>query len=113
MVGGRLAARQGSWIHLEDEVGACFLIARPDARGAFNLTAPQPVTNRQFARTLGKVMHRPSIVPAPALAMRLALGEMADVLLTGQRAVPEHLAEMGFAFKFVELEDALRDVLGG
>ncbi len=102
------------WIHLEDEVRAIrFLIERPDARGAFNLAAPQPVTNRQFARTLGKVMRRPSIVPAPAFAMRLALGETASVLLTGQRAIPARLAEMGFAFKFVELEDALRDVLKG
>jgi uncharacterized protein len=116
MAGGPLGnGRQAlPWIHLEDEVRAIrFLIGRPDARGPFNLAAPQPVTHRQFARTLGKLMRRPSILPTPAFALRLVLGEMASVLLTGQRAVPARLAEMGFAFKFVELEDALRDVLEG
>jgi hypothetical protein len=116
MVGGPLGSgRQGiPWIHLEDHVRAIrFLIDRPDAHGAFNLAAPQPCTNRQFARTLGQVMHRPSIVPVPGFAMRLMLGEMAGLILTGQRAIPARLAEMGFAFKFADLEQALRDVLRG
>jgi len=116
MIGGALGSgRQGlPWIHLDDHVRAMrFLIERQDARGPFNLAAPQPVTNRQFARTLGKVMRRPAIVPVPGFAIRLALGEMAGMVLTGQRAVPTRLAAMGFAFRFAELEDALRDVLRG
>ncbi len=114
MMGGPLGSgRQGvPWIHLDDHMRAIrFLIDRPDARGPFNLAAPQPCTYRQFARTLGKVMRRPSIVQVPGFAMRLVLGEMAGLILTGQRAIPARLAEMGFAFKFAELEDALRDVL--
>jgi hypothetical protein len=116
MMGGPLGSgRQGvPWIHLDDHIRAIrFLIDRPDARGPFNLAAPQPCTYRQFARTLGKVMRRPSIVRVPGFALRLVLGEMAGLILTGQRAIPARLAEMGFAFKFAELEDALRDVLRG
>lgn len=101
------------WIHLADEVGAIrFLLDHPTASGPFNLTAPGPVTNREFARTLGKVLHRPAILPAPAFALRLALGEMADLLLTGQRAVPERLEEMGYSFRFPTLEAALEELLG-
>jgi len=116
MLGGPLGSgRQGiPWIHLDDHVRAIrFLIDRPDAHGPFNLAAPQPCTNGQFAHTLGKVMHRPSIIPVPGFAMRLVGGEMAGLVLTGQRAIPARLAEMGFAFKFAELEHALRDVLRG
>ena len=114
VMGGPLGSgRQGvPWIHLDDHIRAVrFLIDRPDARGPFNLSAPQPCTYGEFARTLGMVMRRPSIVQVPAFAMRLVLGEMAGLILTGQRAIPARLAEMGFAFKFPELEAALRDVL--
>ncbi len=114
MMGGPLGSgRQGvPWIHLDDHIRAVrFLIDRPDARGPFNISAPQPCTYREFARTLGKVIRRPSIVQVPGFAMRLVLGEMAGLILTGQRAIPARLAKMGFAFKFVELEIALRDVL--
>jgi uncharacterized protein (TIGR01777 family) len=99
------------WIHLADEVGAIrFLLERDDARGPFNLTAPQPLTNRDFGRALGKALHRPSLAPAPGFALRLVLGEMADMLLNGQRAVPQRLLEMGYVFRFPEALQALRNL---
>jgi uncharacterized protein (TIGR01777 family) len=99
------------WIHLADEVGAIrFLLERDDAGGPFNLTAPQPLTNRDFSRALGKALHRPSLAPAPGFVLRLVLGEMADMLLNGQRAVPQRLLEMGFAFRFPEALPALRNL---
>jgi len=101
-----------SWIHLKDEARAIrFLIEDPSASGPFNLVAPQSVTNAQFARTLGRVMGRPSWLPLPGLAMRAAFGEVAELLLTGQRGVPRRLVDLGFQFRFPELESALRDVL--
>jgi hypothetical protein len=99
------------WIHLDDEVGAIrFLLGRPHARGAFNLVAPQPVRNRELAKVLGRVLRRPSLLPAPGFALRLLFGEMSMVLLEGQRAVPARLSEAGFAFRFPDLEGALRDL---
>lgn len=100
------------WIHIADEVGAIrFLLEREDARGPFNLTAPRPLTNRDFSRAVGKALHRPSLMPAPGLALRLVLGEMADMLLYGQRAVPHRLLEHGYAFRYPEALGALRDLL--
>ncbi len=100
------------WIHLADEVAAIrFLLEDEGARGPFNLTAPQPLTNREFSRVLGRVLKRPSFLPAPAFALRLALGEMADLVLKGQRAVPKRLGELGFTFRFPDAESALRDLL--
>ena len=100
------------WIHLSDEVAAIrFLIANPDASGPFNLSAPNPLTNAQFGQALGKVLHRPAVLPAPSFAMRLAFGEMATVLLEGQRAVPQHLEQLGFTFEFSEIEQALQITL--
>jgi len=100
------------WIHLDDEVAALrFLIDEPRAAGAFNLTAPEPATNRAFAGTLGRVLRRPSLLPTPAFALRLALGEMATLLLDGQRAVPSRLLKLGFTFRFATAEAALRDLL--
>jgi uncharacterized protein (TIGR01777 family) len=100
------------WIHLDDWVSlVVWLIESPDARGAFNGTAPTPVTNREFARALGRALRRPAIVPAPAFAMRILLGEFAESLLTGQRAVPARAMEQGFTFRFSHLDDALTDLL--
>lgn len=100
------------WIHIADEVRAIrFLMENPDARGAYNLVAPNPVSNAQLARTLGRVLGRPAWLPVPAVALRLLLGEMSSVLLTGQRAVPRRLLEAGFGFHFPNLEDALADLL--
>ena len=101
------------WIHLDDEVAALrFLIETPNASGPFNLSAPSPVTNREFSRALGKVLGRPAFMPAPAFALRLALGEMATLVLDGQRAVPTRLLEAGFEFEHLTPEAALRDLYG-
>lgn len=100
------------WIHIADEVRAIrFLVENPDACGAYNLVAPNPVSNAQLARALGRVLGRPAWLPVPAVALRLLLGEMSSVLLTGQRAVPRRLLEAGFVFRFSNLEDALADLL--
>jgi len=100
------------WIHEMDEVGAIrFLIEREDADGPFNLTAPAPLPNRDFSRALGEALHRPSFAPAPGFALRLLLGEMADALLHGQRAVPRKLLDLGYVFRYPEALAALRGLL--
>ena len=100
------------WIHMDDEVAAIrFLVENGDASGPFNLTAPNPLTNADFSKVLGKVLGRPASLPAPAFAMRMAFGEMSTVLLDGQRAVPQRLLDLGFTFSFPEAEAALRDLL--
>jgi uncharacterized protein (TIGR01777 family) len=112
-LGGRLGdGRQWlPWIHIGDEVGAIrFLLETEQARGAFNLTAPEPVTNGKFTRHLANVLGRPVMLPAPAFALRLALGEMATILLDGQRAVPKRLQELGYEFRFESVPEALADL---
>jgi uncharacterized protein len=100
------------WIHMADEVGAIlFLLAAEAASGPFNLCAPRPVRSRDFARALGKQLHRPSILPVPAPALRLALGELAAALLGGQRANPRRLLAAGYRFRFPDLPEALADLL--
>ncbi len=100
------------WIHIADKVAAMrFLLAQPQARGAFNLTAPTALTNAEFSKALGNVMGRPSWLPVPAFAMRLVFGEMADVLLKGQRAIPQRLQEVGFVFRYPDAESALRNLI--
>ena len=114
--GGPLGSGQQwvPWIHLADEVAAIrFLIESPQARGPFNLTAPGAVTNAEMGRTVGRILGRPSWVPAPAFALRTLLGEVADLVLSGQRAEPSRLLEAGFRFRFPDLETALKDLLGG
>ncbi len=114
-VGGPLGdGRQGwSWIHRADWVEAVrFLMERPDAQGPYNLTAPQPVSNAEFSRTLGRVLGRPAWLPVPAFALRLVFGEGADFLLTGQFVLPRRLLEAGFTFRYPDLESALRAILG-
>jgi uncharacterized protein (TIGR01777 family) len=102
-----------SWIHLSDVVGAAaFLLTRDDLSGAFNFTAPQPATMDEFAKTLGRVLLRPAIIRAPAFAVRLMLGEMAEFVLQGSRVLPKRLLEAGYGFRFPTLEAALRDLLG-
>ena len=115
-LGGPLGpGRQGmSWIALEDVVAAVgFLLAADSVAGPVNLTAPGAVTNREFAAALGRVLHRPACLPAPAFALRLLLGrEMADeLLLSGARVVPARLLAAGFRFACPDLEPALRRVL--
>lgn len=101
------------WIHSADHIGAIhFLIENENVRGPFNLAAPHPVTNAEMARALGKVLHRPAFVPTPGFAMKLALGEMAELLLLGgQRVVPQGLLQAGYPFQFRDVEPALRDLL--
>ena len=102
-----------SWISLQDEARALrFLIETEEARGAFNLTAPNPVTNGELAKLIGKVMGRPSIIPVPGFALRLAFGEVAEVVLQGQRAIPQRLLDLGFEFDFPTAEASLQDMLG-
>lgn len=102
-----------SWIHIQDLVSAFrFLLARDDAQGVFNVAAPQPLTNAEFGRTVSQVMHRPFWLPAPALALQIALGEMSKLVLEGQRISPQRLEEMGFAFQFDTLRKALDDLIG-
>ena len=101
-----------SWIHIDDEIKALiFLLENEKATGAFNLTSPNPVTNRYFGKALGKAMQRPSYMPVPGFAMRLLVGEVATVVLDGQRAVPEKLLELGFSFDFPKVEPALLDIV--
>lgn len=99
------------WIHIADEVGAIrFLIENPDASGPFNLVAPDVMTNAEVSRIIGQVLRRPSWFPLPAFAMRLLFGEVATLLLEGQRALPKRLQEFGYRFRFPTLEGALRDL---
>jgi uncharacterized protein (TIGR01777 family) len=112
--GGRLGSgrQYWPWIHLHDEIAAIgFLLTNEKASGPFNLTAPNPVTAAEFSRVLGRVMNRPSLLPAPAFALRLVLGEIATLVLDGQRAVPKKLLDLGFKFRFAELFYALRDLV--
>lgn len=114
MIGGPIGdGRQWfPWIHIDDEVGALrFLLETEAARGFFNLSAPHPVTNRELTRSLAKALSRPGFLPAPGFALRIALGEMANSLLEGQRAVPSCLLKLGYTFRWPELEPALRNLL--
>lgn len=100
------------WIHLADEVIAIrFLLTHPTAAGPFNLCAPQPLTNAQFSRAIGQTLHRPAWLPVPAPALKLLFGEMAAVLLTGQRALPVKLLDLGFEFKYSSAPAALKNLL--
>jgi uncharacterized protein (TIGR01777 family) len=101
------------WIHLDDVVGAMlFCAGRPEAVGPVNLTAPEPVTNAELSRVLGRVLRRPVFLPVPGLAVKALYGEMAEIVITGQRAVPACLEQLGYGFRHPDLEPALRDVLG-
>ncbi|MBZ0111597.1 MAG: DUF1731 domain-containing protein, partial [Thermoanaerobaculia bacterium] len=100
------------WIHLDDEVRALrFLIERPHASGPFNLTSPQPVSNRGFSEILGASLHRPSWLRVPAWVLRLAVGEMSSLVLEGQRAFPQRLLGEGFEFRFSDLQTTLDAIL--
>lgn len=102
-----------SWIHLADEVGLlAWALGEERASGPLNVTAPAPVRNRELARALGRALHRPSLLPAPALAVRAVVGEMAEVVVTGQRVLPRKALELGYRFRFPEVEGALGDILG-
>ncbi len=101
-----------SWVHMEDLVRAfTFLLEQKNLSGAINLCAPHPVRNKQLAQAIGKTLHRPSFMPAPAFFIELILGEFGSVLLKGQRVVPRRLLDAGFKFVYPEIEGALRSIL--
>ncbi|HTW66578.1 MAG TPA: TIGR01777 family oxidoreductase [Bryobacteraceae bacterium] len=112
--GGRLASgRQWmSWIHIDDAVSLIlFAIENAALRGPVNATAPNPVTNADFTRTLARTLHRPAIFPAPAFALKLALGEMSQVLLDSQRVLPAAAQAAGFKFRYPGLTAAFGSLL--
>jgi uncharacterized protein (TIGR01777 family) len=115
--GGRLGSGKQwmSWVAEEDVVEIVrSVIADERMRGPVNVAAPGPVQNAEFTRVLAKVLHRPSIFPAPAFALRIALGEMADeLLLASQRVIPEKLRAAGYRFRYENLKPALQDLVGG
>jgi uncharacterized protein (TIGR01777 family) len=113
-VGGRLGSgRQWmSWIHIDDEINLIEYAIRNDAvRGAVNAVSPSPVTNAEFTRELAAAVHRPAILPVPKLALRLLLGEMADVVLASQRVIPQAAQSAGFRFMYPKLGPALANLL--
>ena len=113
-LGGKLGSGEQymPWVHRQDVVEALlWMLNTETASGAYNVVSPSPVTNATFTKTLGSVLHRPTILPAPAMALKLALGEMSGLLLTGQRAIPARLQAEGFEFRFTDLESALRDAI--
>lgn len=100
------------WIHRQDWIDLVrFAIRLPSVSGPLNATAPSPVTNAAFARALGRALGRPAVIPTPALALKLLLGEMAEaLLLSGQRAVPAKAEQLGYVFSFTQVDDALRSI---
>ena len=101
-----------SWIHHDDLVGILLLaLDNASATGPINGTAPNPLRNREFASALGRVLHRPAFLPTPAFALRLMLGEVAQIVTTGQRVLPRRALELGYQFKFPTVDVALADVL--
>lgn len=100
------------WIHLKDLLQAIIhLIERPELQGAFNFTSPEMVRQKEFAKTFGEVVGRPAIFPAPAIAMKILLGEFGTSLLQGQKVFPRALLESGFTYSYSNLHEALKEIL--
>jgi uncharacterized protein (TIGR01777 family) len=114
-VGGPVAGGRQyvPWVHLDDVAGAiAFALDTEALQGPVNVTAPEPATNRDLSRALGRVLRRPAIAPVPAVALKLLYGEMSTIVTTGQRAVPARLTELGYGFRRPDLEEALREATG-
>ena len=114
-VGGPVAGGRQyvPWVHIDDVVGAIVCALDDDrVRGPVNVTAPEPVTNRELSKALGRVLRRPAVMPVPAFALRLLYGEMGSIVTTGARVVPARLAELGYRFRRPDLDDALRAATG-
>jgi len=114
-VGGQLGSGKQwmSWIHVDDLMELIsFLMKESTVRGVFNATSPFPVTNREFTQALAEAVHRPAIIPVPAFALRLALGEMAEVVLASQRAIPDASQRAGFVFEHPDIFAALAQITG-
>jgi hypothetical protein len=113
--GGKIGSGQQwmSWISLKDVVEILrFALEHGEIRGPINVISPQPVQNVEFTKTLATTLHRPAILPAPAFALRLAVGEMADaLLLSSQRVLPQKLQQLGYSFAHADLNDALAAIL--
>jgi uncharacterized protein (TIGR01777 family) len=111
--GGRFGSGEQAmpWIHVDDQIGAIrFLMENSNAKGAYNLIAPQATSNAEFMHTLAKVLRRPYWFPVPAYLMRLALAEMSVLVTEGRFAQPKRLLEQGYTFRFPKLESALTDI---
>jgi uncharacterized protein len=101
-----------SWVHIDDYVAmVLFLLQDVKMSGPFNMTAPNPVTNREFTRSLAHALHRPAFFVAPGFMLQLAMGERSALLLEGQRALPQRLADAGYRFKYAQLSSALDALL--
>jgi uncharacterized protein (TIGR01777 family) len=114
-VGGPVAGgrQRMPWIHADDVVGAyLFALDHDDVSGPINLSAPEPVTNKEFSKALGKALHRPAFAPVPAAAIKTLYGEMAQIVVTGVRMVPARLQELGYEFRHPELREALEAAVG-
>lgn len=114
-VGGPVAGGRQyiSWIHRDDLVGMMLAALRDDSwSGPVNATAPEPVTNAEFSHALGRALHRPSLLPVPAAALRLRYGEMAEIVTTGARVLPAKPLMLGYSFRHPEVQEALRSALG-
>ena len=112
-VGGPVAGGRQfvPWIHLEDVVGALVLLV-DQGEGVYNVTAPEPVSNRDLSKALGRALRRPAVMPVPGLAVKALYGEMAWIVTTGVRAVPRRLLEQGYSFRRPDLDDAVRAAVG-
>lgn len=100
-----------SWIHRDDVIGIIkYALENESVSGPVNATAPNPVMNREFSKALGRALNRPAIVTVPAFAVKLALGELASLLLTGQRVIPEKIIEAGYKFRYAEINEALKAI---
>ncbi|NKF50241.1 TIGR01777 family protein [Shewanella sp. WXL01] len=105
--------KQGfSWIHIDDLIGLLkFLLENSQTQGVFNAVSPNPISQKDFATALGKALHRPALIPTPALALRLAMGEMSDLLTQGQYVVPNHALASGYHFEYSDINQALNQIL--
>ena len=115
-LGGKLGSGKQwiSWVHINDVIGVVrFLLENPNLAGTFNLTSPQAVRGKEFVRTLGAVLHRPSVLNVPGFALKLLQGEMAkELLLSSQRVQPQRLLEARYPFRFTDLKKALENIVG-
>ena len=113
-VGGPVAGGRQyvPWVHLDDVVGALLFLLDRGGSGAYNVTAPDPVTNKELSKALGRALHRPAVAPVPALALKLLYGEMGRIVTTGVRAVPKRLVADGYEFRRPDLDDALGAAVG-
>lgn len=114
-VGGPLGSGEQwwSWVALEDAIGLIdFALRTPEVEGPLNVTAPEPVRQKDFAKALGKTLNRPAFLPAPAFALKLALGEFSTELLSSKKVLPRKAERLGYRFRFNDLEDCLGHVIG-